>query len=185
MMTIFATKFIHMTLLAVTIFHLVFAGIFMFFIAIAWLLAEFNGMKEEIRLRLGINNETLKLRLQAYERLTLFAERAGLKNLVSRSGLNAFGESASALHSHLVSEIKQEFEYNVSQQIYVSKEVWNAITKLKDQNIYILNQLAASLPNQASSLELSKVILEYSMTEKAELNTIVLDALQYEAKQIF
>ncbi len=174
-----------MTLLAVTIFHLVFAGIFMFFIAIAWLLAEFNGMKEEIRMRLGINNETLKLRLQAYERLTLFADRAGLKNLVSRSSLNAFGESAASLHNQLVNEIKQEFEYNVSQQIYVSKEVWNAVTKLKDQNIFILNQLAASLPNQASSMELSKTILEYSMTEKAELNIIVLDALQYEAKKIF
>lgn len=185
MMTIFAAKIIYMTLLAVTIFHLVFAGIFMFFIAIAWLLAEFNGMKEEIRIRLGINNETLKLRLQAYERLTMFAERAGLKNLVSRSAVNAYGESSAALHNHMVNEIKQEFEYNVSQQIYVSKEVWNALTKLKDQNIYILNQLAASLPNQASSLELSKAILEYSMIEKAELNTIVLDALQYEAKQIF
>ncbi len=185
MMPIFAAKNIYMTLIAVTIFHLVFAGIFMFFIAIAWLLAEFNGMKEEIRMRLGINNETLKLRLQAYERLTLFAERAGLKNLVSRSSLNSFGESAATLHSHLVNEIKQEFEYNVSQQIYVSKEVWNAVTKLKDQNIFILNQLAASLPNQASSMELGRTILEYSMTEKAELNNIVLDALQYEAKKIF
>ena len=85
----------------------------------------------------------------------------------------------------MVDDIKSEFEYNVSQQIYVSKEVWNAVTKLKDQNIYIINQLAAALPHQASSLELSKTILEYSMTEKAELNTIVLDALQYEAKKIF
>lgn len=157
----------------------------MFFIAIAWLLAEFNGMKEEMRIRLGINNETLKLRLQAYERLTLFAERAGLKNLVSRSAGNAYGESAAALHSHLINELKQEYEYNVSQQIYVSKEVWNAITKLKDQNIFILNQLAAGLPQKAGSRELGKLILEYSMTEKAELNSIVLDALQYEAKKIF
>ena len=76
-------------------------------------------------------------------------------------------------------------EMNSCQQIYISKEVWNAVTKLKDQNIYILNQLAATLPQQASSLELSKIILEYSMTEKAELNTIVLDALQYEAKKMF
>ncbi|MBC7868481.1 MAG: hypothetical protein H7X88_13180 [Gloeobacteraceae cyanobacterium ES-bin-316] len=174
-----------MQILAVTVFHLVFAGIFMFFIAIAWLLAEFKGMKDEIRERMGIQNETLKLRLQAYERLTVFAERAGLKNLVSRSATNAFGESAGSMHSAMVEEIKAEFDYNVSQQIYVSKEVWNAVTKLKDQNIYIINQLAATLPHQASSLELSKTILEYSMTEKAELNMIVLDALQYEAKKVF
>jgi hypothetical protein len=174
-----------MFLLEVTVFHLVFAGIFMFFIAIAWLLAEFKGMKDEIRERMGINNETLKLRLQAYERLTLFAERAGLKNWVSRTATSTYGESAASMHSRMVDDIKSEFEYNVSQQIYVSKELWMAVTKLKDQNIYIINQLAAALPHQASSMELSKTILEYSMTEKAELNTIVLDALQYEAKKIF
>jgi hypothetical protein len=72
----------------------------------------------------------------------------------------------------------------VSQQIYVSKEIWNAVTKLKDQNIYIINQLAGALPNEANSLDLSKRILEYSMTQNAELNAIVLDALQYEAKKI-
>ncbi len=174
-----------MFLLEITASQLVLAGIFMFLIAIAWLLAEFKGMKDEIRSRLDIKNETLKLRLQAYERLTVFAERAGLKNLVSRNSLEAFGESASALHHRMVEEIKSEFEYNVSQQIYVSKEVWNAVTKLKDQNIYIINQLAATLPHQSSSLELSKTLLEYSLTDKAELNTIVLDALQYEAKKIF
>jgi hypothetical protein len=184
-MTIFAAKTTIMYLLAVTVFHLMMAGIFVFFIAIAWLLAEFKGMKDEIRERLGINNETLKLRLQAYERLTLFAERASLKNLVSRSAAQSLGESASAMHNRMVGELKTEYEYNVSQQIYVSKEVWNAVTKLKDQNIFIINQLAAVLPHQASSHELSKSILEYSMTEKAELNTIVLDALQYEAKKIF
>ncbi len=173
-----------MYLLEVTVFYLVVAGIFMFFIAIAWLLAEFKGMKDEIRERMGINNDTIKLRLQAYERLTVFAERTGLKNLVSRTAALSLGDSAASMHATMIEEIKTEYEYNVSQQIYVSKEVWNAVTKLKDQNIYIVNQLAANLNHNASSLELSKSILEYSMTEKAELNTIVLDALQYEAKKI-
>lgn len=173
-----------MYLLEVTVYNLVFAGIFMFFIAIAWLLAEFKGMKDDIRERLGINNETIKLRLQAYERLTLFAERASLKNLVGRTAAELNGESAGTLHHKMVNELNSEYEYNVSQQIYVSKEVWNAVTKLKDQNIYIINQLAAALPNNAGGLQLSKSILEYSMTEKADLSTIVLDALQFEAKKL-
>ncbi len=61
------------------------AVIFLFFIAIAWLLAEFKGMKDELRERMGINNESMKLRLQAYERLSVFAERSSLKNLVART----------------------------------------------------------------------------------------------------
>lgn len=171
-----------MYLLEVTVQWLVIAGMFMFLIAIAWLLAEFKGMKDEIRERLGINNETLKLRLQAFERLTLFAERAGLKSLVSRTVATGEHDSAASLHHSMIEEIKTEYDYNVSQQIYISKEVWNAVTKLKDQNIYIINQLAGSLSHQASAMDLAKSILEYSMTEKAELNKIVLDALQYEAK---
>jgi tetrahydromethanopterin S-methyltransferase subunit H len=173
-----------MILLEVTSLHITIAGVFMFLVAIAWLLAEFKGMKDEMRERLGINNETLKLRLQAYERLTLYAERAGLKNLVSRVSTSSFGESAAAMHNRMIEELKSEYEYNVSQQIYVSKEVWNAVTKLKDQNIYIINQIAGGLDNNSGSLDLSKRILEYTMTQNAELNTIVLDAIQFEAKKL-
>lgn len=173
-----------MYLLEVTALGLAIGGTFLAFICLAWLLAEFKGMKDEIRERTGINNEALKLRLQAYERLTLYAERAGLKNLVSRTSVENFGESAASMHSNLLDNLKSEYEYNVSQQVYVSKEVWTALTKLKDQNIYIINQLAATLPHTASSMDLSKVILEYSMTNNAELNNIVLDALRYEAKKV-
>lgn len=173
-----------MFLLEITAVGIATAATFLAFIVIAWLLAEFKGMKDEIRERTGINNEALKLRLQAYERLTMFAERAGLKNLVSRISVENFGESAAAMHSAMVEAIKSEYEYNVSQQIYVSKEVWTALTKLKDQNIYIINQLAGALPHSASSMDLSKNILEYSMTKNAELNTIVLEALNFEAKKV-
>lgn len=151
-------------------------------IGIIWLLAEFMKMKEAIKERTGINNETLKLKLQAYERLTIFAERAGLKNLAGRMQLT--GESAAALHSAMITELKNEYEYNTSQQVYVSPEIWNAVTKLKDQNIYIINQLAAGLPPQANALDLSKHILQYSLSNNAELNLIVLDALQFEAKKL-
>ncbi|RYY66146.1 MAG: hypothetical protein EOO13_16210, partial [Chitinophagaceae bacterium] len=162
-----------MYLLEVTALGLAMGGVFLAFICLAWLLAEFKGMKDEIRERTGITNEALKLRLQAYERLTLYTERAGLKNLVSRLSLETFGESAAAMHSLLVDTLKSEYEYNISQQIYVSKEVWDAILKLKDQNIYIINQLAATLPHTASAMDLSKTLLEYSMTKNAELNTVI------------
>ncbi len=158
------------------------AAAFMAFIVVAWLLAEFKGMKDEIRERLGINNETIKLRLQAYERLTLFASRAGLKNLVSNATYQE--QSAAGLHSDMIQQLKSEYDYNITQQIYVSKEVWNAVSKLKDQNIYIINQLAATLPAGAEAVELSKRILEYTLTDKAELNVIVLEALEYEAKKL-
>mgnify|MGYP007060912238 FL=1 len=153
-----------------------------YFVLMGLLLFEFRRMKEQIKERMDINNEGLKLKLQALERLTVFSERAGLKNLVGR--VESMQMSAAGLHATLIDTIKGEFDYNVSQQIYVSPEVWGAVTRLKDQNIYIINQLAATLPVHANAMDLGKRILEYSMSNNAELNTIVLDALQFEAKKV-
>jgi hypothetical protein len=146
------------------------------------LLMEFRAMKDLIRERAHINNDALKLQLEALERLTVYTERAGLKNLVSR--ISSTGLYAAGLHAEMIDSLKTEYDYNISQQIYVSPEVWNAVTRLKDQNIYIINQLAATLSPDAMGMDLSKRVLEYSMTKDAELNRIVLDALQFEAKKV-
>lgn len=164
-----------------TVQNIIFGALFLFFIAIAWLLAEFKGMKDEIKERLGINNETIKLKLQALERLTLFAERASLKSLVSRTP--AAGMTVVDLQIALCDALRSEYEYNVSQQIYVIPAMWKAITNLKEQHIFIINQIAATLPSTANGVELSKRILEYVATTNSELNTVVLTALQFEAKK--
>ena len=165
-----------------TVQNIIFGAIFLFFIAIAWLLAEFKGMKDEIKERLGINNETVKLKLQAYERLTVFAERASLKNLVART--SSAGMTVVDLQLTLLESLRSEYEYNVSQQIYMSPEMWKAISNLKEQHIFIINQIAATLPPQANAIELSKRLLEYVSTTNTELNTVVLSALKFEAKRI-
>ncbi len=171
-----------MNLSEATVQNIILGAIFMFFIAIAWLLAEFKGMKDEMRERFGLNNETLKLRLQAYERFTLFAERSSLKNLVSRT--SSSGMTVVDLQLTLLETLRTEYEYNVSQQVYISPEMWKAIGNLKDQNIFIINQLAATLPSEANAIELSKRILEYVASTNAELSSVVLSALQFEAKKL-
>jgi hypothetical protein len=81
--------------------------------------------------------------------------------------------------------IKQEFEYNASQQIYVSPVAWEAVRNLRDQNMLIVNQVANILPADAKGSDLSKQLLEVIMNQNdAALHTIVLNALNYEAKQI-
>ena len=154
----------------------------LYFVIMGMLLFEFRAMKEKINEKLELNNEGMKLRLQALERLTLFTERTGLQNLIGR--IENMQTNAAVLHKSLVETIRSEYEYNLTQQIYVSPEVWNAVTKLKDQNIYIINQLALHIPPHATAMDLGKRILDYSMTQNAELNIIVLDALQFEAKKI-
>ena len=152
-------------------------------LAIVWLLTEFSSMKSSIAERTGINNDTIKLRLQAYERLTLLAERIALNNLISR--IPNAGLTAKQMQASLVEAIKTEYEYNISQQVYVSPEAWRAVHNLKEQNIYIINQLTVTLPFQASGMDLNKQVIDYLMSNpKVSLHTIVLEALNFEAKKI-
>lgn len=123
------------------------------------------------------------LQLQAYERLVMLSERIAIPNLVSR--VNTSGISAREMQLLLLESIKQEYEYNTSQQIYVSPVAWEAVRNLKEQNMLIINQVAATLPPEAGSADLNKRLLEFVMTQsKGALHSIVLEALNFEAKKV-
>lgn len=166
-----------------TVQFALFTFLFIMAIAIVGLYIYIKETNKKIANGNGANPDTNKLKLQAYERLTMFTERAALKNLVSRTSTN--GLTVVDAQLIFLETIKSEYEYNVSQQIYVADDMWKAITNLKDQNTYIINQLAATLPSAANGIELSKRILEFTANnDNAELSPIVLEALRYEAKKI-
>ena len=126
---------------------------------------------------------TLQLQLHAYERLILLADRIALPNLISR--LNQPGMSVQDMQMVLSHNIRQEFEHNVTQQIYVTTESWEAVRNLKDQNLLIINQIASFMPAEASGLDLNRSILEMLVQNpKASLHTIVSDVLSFEAKKL-
>lgn len=130
-----------------------------------------------------LNPEALRLKLQAYERLTILCDRISLSNLITR--FNQDGFSCSQLQGAITDAVKTEYEYNVSQQIYVTPQIWEAITNLKEQNIFIVNQIAAALPADASARDLSKAIIQFLDTDKnASLQPIVMQAIGHEAKQL-
>jgi len=66
--------------------------------------------------------QVLKMRLQAYERLSVFLERITLDSLLIRE--NRPELSARQFHQHLVDSIRSEFDHNLSQQIYLSHDAW-------------------------------------------------------------
>lgn len=138
-----------------------------------------KGEKQEAAAATG----TKQMQLQAYERLILLADRIALPNLISR--LNAPDLSAREMQAVLIQNIKGEFEYNVTQQMYVTQEAWEAIRNLKDQNMLIINQITSFLPAEATGQDLNRSILEMLMQNpKASLHTIVSDALSYEARKL-
>lgn len=127
--------------------------------------------------------EMRQLQLQAYERLILLVDRIALPNLINR--VNQPDLKIREMQSLLVHTIKQEFEYNITQQIYVTSESWDAVRNLKDQNILIVNQIASYLPAEATGQDLNRSILEMLMQNpKASLQNIVSEVLSIEAKKL-
>jgi hypothetical protein len=81
--------------------------------------------------------------------------------------------------------IRQEFEHNITQQLYVSPEAWDALRNYKEQNLLIINQIANILPEHAAGIDLNKKLLEFIVENpKASLQNIVADALSFEAKKL-
>jgi len=129
------------------------------------------------------NSASTQLQLQAYERLVVLVDRIALPNLISRVGQADL--SARDMQMILTRNIREEFEYNISQQIFVTPEAWNSVKNLKEQNLLIINQLANILPPNASSLDLNKQLLQYLMNDKkGTLHEVVSDVLSYEAKKL-
>ncbi|MES2774917.1 MAG: hypothetical protein V4722_12070 [Bacteroidota bacterium] len=151
----------------------------------AWYLLK-NKNKAEKQEAKGENTgtrETRQLQLGAYERLALLAERTKLEALIT--SLNQSGYSAKDMQQAIINTIRQEYAHNITQQIYVSSGIWTAIEKMKDQNMYIVSQLAATLPQTAIAMDLNKAILQFTMANPdATMNKLVLEAIQFEAKKL-
>src|SRR3954447_3520894 len=80
------------------------------------------------------NFSSKPLQLQAYERITLLAERIAIPSLVSRASQQT-NLTVREMQILLLESIKQEYEYNASQQIYVTPVAWEAVKNLKDQHM--------------------------------------------------
>ena len=114
----------------------------------------------------------LPLKLQAYERLTLFCERAKLENVILR--IRTESMSASDLHIATLIALQKEYEHNVAQQVYVSPELWEIIRLAKNETLNVVNKIKAEMPQDASGLDLSRAIFTY---EESNQNQPLLKAL--------
>jgi hypothetical protein len=131
----------------------------------------------------GAQDVTLRLRLQAYERMALFVERISARQLIPRiyDGSMAVRD----LHIAMTMTIRTEFEHNMSQQIYVSKNVWETVKGVKEQELNMINRIAQSLDPDAPGRELHARILEVVAKAEGELPTdVALQIINAEVKTV-
>jgi len=126
---------------------------------------------------------TLRLRLQAYERLVLFVERIHPRQLIPR--VYESGMTVAELQAVLLYTIRSEFEHNLSQQLYVSKQVWDTVRGVKEQELNMIGSIARQLDPNAPGKELHSRVIDYVMTVEGELPTdIALNMISDEAKRV-
>ena len=122
------------------------------------------------------------LRLQAYERLVLFLERISPESLVMRMHQPEY--SSFQLQKTLIQAIREEYEHNLSQQVYISSQAWEIVRNAKEDMIKLVNTAASKLDDRANAIDLSQKIFELSVSEKLLART-ALEFLKNEIRQTF
>lgn len=123
------------------------------------------------------NQLILPNQIHAFERMVLFLERISPNNIIPR--LNQPGLSATEFQYLLTKEISDEFEHNLSQQLYIPNQTWNMISIAKDQIIQEIIQTAQTLSPTSSAKDLAVKILTEVAAKNSKLSTnAVIEALK-------
>ena len=106
---------------------------------------------------------TLPVKLQAYERMAMFCERISLDNLSYR--LSSHNIDAKSMSNAMLIAIQQEYEHNMSQQVYISEKLWEIITMAKNQMQNIISTAAddPTIGNSPAALVQKAVEIQNSM----------------------
>ncbi|MFK7806314.1 MAG: hypothetical protein AB8F74_00805 [Saprospiraceae bacterium] len=94
---------------------------------------------QSMNIRKSQQNETLPVRLQAYERIALYCERISIPSLILR--VRHEDMTASDLRLALLISIQKEFEHNITQQVYVSENLWKIVQFARDDTMSVINQV--------------------------------------------
>ena len=152
-----------------------------FLIVKSFISKELEMKKLEVRSR---SIETiLPARLQAYERITLFLERISPQNLLLR--LSDANYSARDFQKLLLDELRNEYNHNVSQQVYMSEELWSKIKNAKEDLTMLVNEAATAMTPESTSIDLAKRIFELTLEKKFDPIALALVDLKQEIQQTF
>lgn len=136
-----------------------------------------------LELKQGRQKFFLPMRVEAYQRAVLLMERIHPNSLVMR--LNNPGLPAAALQIKLLESIREEYEHNLAQQLYISSSTWKMVKQSKDETMKIVNLAGQQLGPTSNGMDLAAKIFEI-VGEVGTLPTeIAVDALKKEMQELF
>lgn len=140
-----------------------------------------ENAKRQYLLQKESKPDTLSLRLQAYERMTLFLERINPSQLLVR--ISPISENKIDYQNFVIAQIEQEYEHNLTQQIYISDECWSTITTAKNATIQMI-LLAAKNEKINDAHQLREFILNDLLTKQSP-SSVALAFLKNEVSQLW
>jgi hypothetical protein len=125
--------------------------------------------------------DALPLRLQAYERMTLFLERISLNKLLVR--ISPISQDKHDYENYVIAQIEQEFEHNLTQQIYMSAHCWSVISTAKNATIQTIRK--ANMSEKVTSADkLREVVLSDAMENESPIS-LALNFIKSEVSELF
>ena len=159
------------------------AGLFFYLLAKRFF--DTQQKQQLLQMKIDERRETLKtvtpIRLQAYERVALFLERISPNSLVLRCYQP--GMDLHLLQGVMTKNIRDEWEHNLSQQVYVSEELWAHVREAKDEMVNLINSSAVSLADTDDPTRLAATI--FASAADRMPTDVALTALHKELHELF
>ena len=142
-------------------------------------------------LKRAAQKEISPTRLRAYERLALLLERTqpealvmALSERLEQAGTTMASLTIPRMQQELLRAVRMEFDHNMSQQIYVSDEVWAQIINARDQIGAFIAAMVAQLPPESTAMDYAKVLMTAYRNNGETPHQTALDALKEEAREL-
>jgi hypothetical protein len=133
--------------------------------------------KQELRVR--FSEETLPLRLQAYERVVIYLERIKPESMIMRIATQDM--TTLDLQKAMLNNIREEFDHNLSQQIYLSGEAWSMVIAAKQSMTQLVSATANDYKPDDNYIDYATDMLD----EYASINDDPLSmAIKYIEKEV-
>ena len=154
---------------------------------LAYLLVRSFLQKQLDEIAFGVRQKNqeivVPIRLQAYERIVLLLERITPSNLLSRLGSSDY--NAEEFQHILIHEIRNEFNHNLSQQVYMSDSAWTYVTTAVEQTISLINSSANGLDDKSKGIDLAKAVLQNSAGEEMDTPKQAIRYIKEEIQDVF
>ncbi len=115
---------------------------------------------KSIELQRDRKKDVLELKLNAYERLALYLERITFPDMIMR--LNTGRMEARTMYTSLLMTIQKEYEHNLSQQVYISEQLWQIVRLTKQEMSNLVTDAFSEDDEQSLDEYINRLLVKYA-----------------------